>query len=142
MEIPLNVKATNIELTSDISTYLEKRLSTLEKLINSTDTTAMFDVEVGRTTEHHQSGKVFRAEINLQMEGKELRAVAVAETIQTAIDKAKNEMKRELRRHKQKRLVSIRRGGASIKGFLRGAKDLQKHFRIEERLRRSRRDKK
>lgn len=118
MSIRKNVKATNIELTQEISDYLDKRLESVEKLIDSNDTSAIFDIEVERLA-GQQTGKILRAEINLQVAGKHLRAEATEETLFNAIDSARNEMVRELRRTKDKKRRLFRRGGAAIKGFMR-----------------------
>ncbi|MBT3283076.1 ribosome-associated translation inhibitor RaiA [bacterium] len=112
-----NVKATNIELTQEISNYLDKRLESIEKLIDPNDESAIFDIEVEKLT-GQQSGEVLRAEINLKIAGKHLRAEATEETLFNAIDKARNDMLTELRRAKSKKRRMFRRGGTAIKGFM------------------------
>jgi len=116
----INIKATNITLTPDISDYLDKRLKSFEKYVDAEDTSILLNVEVGKTTDHHKSGDIFRAEINLHISGRDLRSVSEQETLYSAIDDAKDEMTRELRRHKRKRLHLMRRGGARVKAFMRG----------------------
>lgn len=115
-----NIKTTNLTLTPEISDYLVKRLSALDKFSDTSDDTALADVEIGKTTEHHREGPIHRAEINLQIKGQMYRAVAERETLFEAIDKAKDEIQEELRRTKSKRLQFIRRGGARLKDMLRG----------------------
>jgi ribosomal subunit interface protein len=117
MNIRKNVKATNIELTQEISDYLDKRLESVEKLIDPNDTSAIFDVEVGKTTNHHQTGNIFRAEINLHISGKQFRATSQAETILNAIDKTEKDIVKELRRAKGKKQRLLKRGGSAIKAF-------------------------
>ena len=119
MAIRKNIKTTNIELTQEISDYLDKRLQSVEKLIDPNDTSAMFDIEIGKTTEHHQSGNIFRAEINLRVAGKQMRASAEEATILIAIDRAEKEIVQELRKLKGKRLRFIRKGGAKLKNLMR-----------------------
>jgi ribosomal subunit interface protein len=118
MAIRKNIKTTNIEFTTEISDYLDKRLFSIEKLIDPNDTSAMFDIEIGKTTEHHQSGNIFRAEINLHVAGKQLRASAEDATILNAIDKVEKEMIREFRRFKGKKRRLFIRGGVAIKSFM------------------------
>lgn len=115
-----NVKTTNIEMTPEIADYVEKRVSTFDTFIEPDDTTAICDVEIGRTTEHHQKGNVFRAEIQVSSKGNLFRGVSEKEKLYDAIDEARREVKRELRRHKNKNLTLLRRGGASVKKWLRG----------------------
>ncbi len=116
----VNIKATNLELTQAISEYLNKRVGALDKFVNKDDESAMAQVEVGKSTKHHQSGDIFRAEINLHIAGKDLRAVAEKDNLYAAIDEAKDEMVREITSHKAKQRTLLRRGGARIKDFLRG----------------------
>ena len=113
----INTKATHIELTPDIEDRLEKKLHTLEKFIPST-TDCVCDVELEKLAEH-QTGKVYRAEVNLQVAGKLFRAEATDETIEAAIDQAKNELKRELRRSSGKHKSLIKKGGQKLKDMLR-----------------------
>ena len=115
-----NIKGTNIQLTDAITSYLDKRLATLERFVNADDPTLMVDVEVGKTTFHHQSGDVFRAEINIHVSGKSYRSVAERSDLYSAIDEAKDSMKRELASNKDKRTSLLRRGGQRIKDFVRG----------------------
>lgn len=119
MDIRKNIKTTNIKFTPEISDYLDKRLSHIEKLIDPNDTSVMCDVEIGQTTKHHQTGNIFKAEINLHIAGKQFRAEAEESTIFNAIDRAKDEIVRELRRFKSKRLRLLKRGGAKIKNLMR-----------------------
>ncbi len=115
-----NVKATQMELTSAISEYLSKRLSALDKFVDPTDDSVMCYVEVGKVSQHHKSGDVFRAEINLHVGGKSFRAEAQESDLYAAIDVVKDEMLSELRNNKTKRLSLLRRGGQKIKNMFKG----------------------
>ena len=115
----ITTKATNIQLDDSVSNYLQPRLEAIERLIDPSDTTAMCNVEVGRITEHHQEGKVFRAEINITTVGGAFRATAVKDSLTEAIDEVKDEIMQELRRHKDKQGSLLRRGGRRIKDLLR-----------------------
>ena len=117
-----NVKTTDIKLTPEISEYVDKRLRALDKLIDSEDTTAMCDIEIGRISTHHRKGNIFRAEIQVSIKGNRFRAVAEKETLYGAIDAAKSEAVRELRRHKQKQSRLFKKGGTKLKDSVRGLK--------------------
>lgn len=121
----IQIKATNTNLTPGITDYVEKRLSALEKYIDQEDTSIRCYVEVGRTTKHHQQGDVFRAEINLHIAGNDFRSVSETVSLHAAIDDAKDDMVRELRKHKRKQEQLLKKGGAQIKAFL---KRLPKRF--------------
>ncbi len=115
----VNSKATGLNLSTDLDSYLEKRLEAVEKLIPD-GVRVVCDVELARPSEHHEKGNVFRAEINLEVDGKMYRATAEAETIQAAIDGMQGNLLQEMRRDKRKNTTLMRQGGARVKNFLRG----------------------
>lgn len=115
----INIKGTNLSISPDINAYLNEKLKSVVKLIDQNDETAMFDIELGRTTRHHQTGDIFRAEINLHRRGGNYRAVSEASDIFSAIDLVKDQMLDELRGAKGKRLRFIRKSGRLVKAWLR-----------------------
>ncbi|MBI2617841.1 ribosome-associated translation inhibitor RaiA [Candidatus Kaiserbacteria bacterium] len=114
-----SVKTTDFQMTPEVSEYLSAKLVSLEKYISKDDESVKCEVEIGRTTEHHQSGPIFRVEINVSIGKKLLRAEATEESINAAIDSAKDEMVKRLRRHKGRQFALLRKGGEKIKNFLR-----------------------
>lgn len=113
------IKTTEFEMTPAVSEYLDTKLALLEKFITKDDESIKCDVEVGKTTNRHHSGDIFRVEVNVSMGKELLRAEATEETIYAAIDIAKDEIARRLRRHKNKNTTLFRRGGEKIKNILR-----------------------
>ena len=116
----LNLKATNIVLTDDIREYLEKRLQSLDKLISFEDPAVMVDVELGRTTRHHQNGDIFFAEINIHKGKETFRSVSDRPDIKSAIDDMREEIAGELSARKGKLISLSRRGGQYAKALLKG----------------------
>lgn len=116
----VNYKATNLVLTSDINEYLNKKLDSLGKFIDLDDEAVVAQVEVGKTTRHHQSGEIYRAEINIRADGKTFRAVSESTEILSAIDMMKDQITQELRRYKTKKLHFLRHSGQKVKKFLQG----------------------
>ncbi len=119
----INIKATSIELTDAIRDYVEKKLRGLEKFLGfyadkGQDT--YFDVEVGKSTLHHKTGDVFRAEINFNAGSSNYRATSLQNNLYAAIDEAKDEMQMELRKNKNRNIEYIKRQGRKIKDILRG----------------------
>lgn len=64
-------------------------------------------------------GAVWRAEMNVLVEGVPYRAEAVAESMQAAIDMLKDEMLEQLKKGKDKHVSLLRKGGAKVKEWLR-----------------------
>ena len=114
----INIKATNIELTPAISNYVEKKVSVIEKYIGQAD--AVAQVEVGKSTQHHKSGDVFRAEVHVAGAGLDLYAVSEQSDLYAAIDVVKDEIVAKTMHTKGKREAMARRGARAIKNMLKG----------------------
>ena len=94
------IKGTNMELTEAIKAAVTAELSSLDGRVERWSEAASADVEVGRTTHHHHKGEVFRAEVNLAIPGKLLRAEHVAEALYVAIRQVVETLERELEKEK------------------------------------------
>ncbi len=117
----INIKATNMELTEAISAYVEKKVRSLEKFINKSGDGAQVQVEVGKTTNHHNKGDIFRAEMNVSLSGNayQFRAASETEDLYAAIDMARDDLERELTRFKGKRESLYRRGAKTLKNLMK-----------------------
>ncbi len=102
----INIKTTNLELTDAIRKYAEDKVG--EALSKYTLDIIQADIEVGKTSAHHQKGEIFRAEVNVQIPGKLVRAETVHEDLYAAIDKMRDILLEELRKQKEK-IVSERK---------------------------------
>jgi putative sigma-54 modulation protein len=119
----INIKATGISLTPSISEYIEKKINMLEKFFHGEE--VLVNVEVGRTTKHHKSGDIFRAEIQVVINGQTYYAARETEDLYAAIDEVKDEIVYKLSSKKKKTLHLFRRGGAKIKELIKG---IRSHF--------------
>jgi len=94
----LDIKATNLELTPAIKQYIETKISGLSKFLEKWekigDVNARF--ELAKTTNHHNKGEVFYAELNIDLGEKMLRAEHSADDAYKAIDKVKDIIKEQL----------------------------------------------
>lgn len=115
----INIKATNLELDKTINRYIDKRVKrAIDKFGKESEYSCY--MEVGKTTNHHSKGDIFRAEINLKMKGKPFRAVSEKDDLYKAIDSAKDEIIRVINRTKGKKQTLVKRGGASVKKMVKG----------------------
>jgi ribosomal subunit interface protein len=114
----INIKATNMELTSAISDYVNKRLSSIEKFIGDKEVTGQ--VEVGKTNNHHKQGDVFKAEFDLYIAGDKFFASAETGDLYQAIDEAKEDIVQKITSNKDKKQTLYKRGAASVKKMLKG----------------------
>ena len=103
------IRGANIDLTPSIKAFVEEKVGSVEKFINPSDIElAEARVEVGKSSQHHKTGPVFYAEINLKIGSKLLRAVVEHEDLHTAVDFARNEVEAQLKKEKQKTIDSHR----------------------------------
>jgi putative sigma-54 modulation protein len=114
-----NIKTTNVTLSDAISEYTNKRLQKIAKLLD-TDPTVVCDIELAKTTDHHQKGDIFKAEIHIVGAGKNLYATSSKEDLYAAIDIVRDEILRELKSKKEKQISFVRRGGARVKAMVKG----------------------
>lgn len=99
----INLKATGLDLTPALREYAEQKIGSLEKFVKRWDAEGVVEVwvEVGRITKHHHKGDVFRAEADLRLPGKVLRAEDEDWDIRAALDRLKDKLKREVEKYKE-----------------------------------------
>ncbi len=119
----IHFKAMNYEIPLAVREFAEKKLSALSKFLGSEEKgESDIYVELGRETEAHAHGRVWRAELNFDQDGKRFRAVATEESLEDAIDRSIEDLTRELRTNKGRKESIMRRGGGVFKNMLRGFK--------------------
>lgn len=118
--IHMNIKAVNMELTDAIREYAEKRVGSLEKFLSRYGDSVMYEVEIGKSTMHHKTGDVFKAEVLISGIPKHIRAVSEKEDLYAAIDDVRDEAERQLVGMKDRRDTIFRRGARSVKKMLKG----------------------
>ena len=106
----INIKATHLELTPPIKKYVEEKIGNLGKFIVAQEA----KVELDRD-QHHHTGLVFRAEVNMFMGGKVVRAEARAEDAYAALDLVIPKLKEQIGKFKDKKQTLQRRGARSAK---------------------------
>jgi len=117
MSFPMiNFKITNAEVSDQLKTVAENKLSTLDKYFG--DSPAVCDLEFERITNHHQQGNIFRIEVNLEVAGKLFRAEATAETFEIAIDEVKSDLERALESERGKREALWKKGARRVKEMM------------------------
>ena len=106
MKIP--IKGTNIELSDSVYQYINDKIGSLDKFVKNVSPVECW-VEVERTTKHHRSGDIFRAEVQIKLPGSQgVRAESTQWDLHQAIDEAKNDMQQQLKKYKGK-MISARR---------------------------------
>ena len=106
-------------MTDAIRNYVEKKLKGIDRFANTTESQLQIQVEVGRTPSDQESGEVFRAEINLSINGNQFYAVSKKDELYAAIDDVKNEIVRQMKKSKGKDTVAVRKGQRKAKKIIK-----------------------
>lgn len=114
-----NIKTTNISLTPAISEYVQNKMSKVDKFI-SDDSALQCDIELAKTTDHHNKGDIFKAEVHIVGSNKNIYASMEKTDLYSAIDLVVDEIVQKVKTTKQKRMTFVRRGGAKMKAMMKG----------------------
>lgn len=99
-----------MELTQSIKDYVEEKLGAIRHMLDAKHAgLAELRVEVGRPTKHHHKGNVFYAEANLKIGSEFFRATSTNVELHIAINETRDELERQLRKHKTKEIAKHRR---------------------------------
>lgn len=121
MSINFHIKTKEHDLTPAMTELVHEKLGVIEKYVDTSgDHEVLAEVELGRRSNHHNKGDVYRAEVNLSYRGNVYRAVAKRSDAAEALDVLKDEITKQLRRNKGRRENLFVRGARQIKRMLRG----------------------
>jgi len=105
----INIKGTNIKLDQAVREFIEKKIDPLEKFVKALNNKdyrspsgklksaleAFVEIEKGT---HHKKGPFFRAECQLKLPKKIIRAEAVSDDLRVAVDEVKGELQRKIKK--------------------------------------------
>ena len=97
----IDIVTKNISLDEPLENFVREKIGGLDKLIGNDKSEAR--VEIGKPSQHHKSGRIFRAEANIRMGGILLRASCEHEDLRNAIVDVKDELQEQIRKFKEKR---------------------------------------
>lgn len=117
------IRTKNLKLDKVLRQYIREKLNSLEKFSKTLQNKQKYFngfygkgkprveawVEIGKTTLHHQKGKVFRAECQMRLPGKSIRSTARRKNLRLAINQVKDELQRQLKQYKNKITAQTRR---------------------------------
>lgn len=104
----IKIKATKIELTSELKDYIQEKMDMLEKYLGSIKVQNC-DVEVGLAVGGQNSGEIYRCEVNLQVPHELIRMEKTEKELFKAIDKVKDHLIRSIGKYKEKRIDKNRK---------------------------------
>ncbi len=99
----ITIKNTQISPSPALTEYIQKRFSSLAKIIKKVEEkfVPLLSVEIARSTKHHQKGNVYYVEVNLKLPKKNLRIEQYDSQVRAAVDKAKKRLKVALEKYKE-----------------------------------------
>ncbi len=110
----------SVKLTPALDQYTRYKVAKVAKFIDESTGVALAEIDLGKTTDHHRRGEIFRAEINLQIPGQSLlRAEATHYDLYVAIVTARDELIRQVKNTNSKQLTLTRKGARKLKDRLR-----------------------
>jgi len=95
----INIQFSNVDSTDALKSYAYDKINGLQKYF---DNIQQADINIGRTTNHHQKGDVYYAEVNLHVPGDMIRVRKKTTDLYKAIDKVRDHMTVELKEFKDK----------------------------------------
>ncbi len=96
-----DIKTKDIELTEAIRSAVEDKMAKLGPLVERFGESVTAEVEVGKTTGHHNKGAHFRAEVHVRLPGKLIYADAENEDMYMAVREARDKTKRQINDYKE-----------------------------------------
>lgn len=110
----INIQVKGMDTTDAIKQYVEDKAN---DLLTYFDNIQGVDVIVGMDSHHHNKGKIYFAEFNLQVPGKNINIKKEAEDLYKAIDKVKDHLKVELEKLKGKLREVNKEELRDVKGY-------------------------
>ena len=99
----LNIKATNLELTDNLKNYVQKKMDMLDKYLGKLKIISAH-FEISKITNHHLKGEIYSAEANLTIGGDLLRVEKTEKDIYKAVDKVKDHLELIIKKYKDKKI--------------------------------------
>ena len=114
-----NIKATNMELTSAISDYVNKKIISIDKLVDEYKDVNIY-IEVAKTTNHHKQGDHFKAEFDVTIDGEKFFSASEKSVLYKAVDDAKDQVVKRIKNNKKRKTTLFKRGAISVKKMIKG----------------------
>ena len=116
----VRIQGTNLELTAELYDFVETKLADCERTLGDVNRDPIqIDVELEKTTRRHpkerDTQQRYRAEANVSVPGRLIRAEGSAADIHQAIVEMKHHLMRELRRWRERLIDERRAGGREAK---------------------------
>lgn len=120
----IQVRGLHTTLTPVIKEYAEKRFFSLSKFVKNNN--IICEIELVKTTSHHKSGDIFKAEAIIDIGKEHIYAVSEKTDLYQAVDDLRNELEQILSSRKEKKITLFRKGAYKIKNILKNIGSFKK----------------
>lgn len=116
----INLRADNYELNEGIKNFVNDKVYAFEKFLPiSEKEEVIVDVVLAKTTQHHNNGEIYRAEFALKYKKEFKHSEIISENMISSIEKACEEINRQILKTKEKKINLFRAGSEKAKKWLR-----------------------
>lgn len=112
----IDISGSHMDLTDALRDHVHNEFKKLEKVL---DPSARIVVEIGKTSEHHKQGNVFKAEAKIIEPKAEYFSDVITTDLYTAINTLSDEIFQQVTHSKKRHRVLMKKGQAIIKKLLR-----------------------
>ena len=99
------ISTKNISLDNALEIFIQEKIGGLEKFLKDPRGLIEARIQIGLSSKHHRSGRIYYAEVNLKVGGKLLRATCQHEDLRNAIVDVKNELQQQIRKFRDKKPI-------------------------------------
>lgn len=115
----IEIFAKNIELDEKTEKYINSKVENLKRFLGECEKDSTCDFRIGKNTDNNKNDKIFYAECTISTPNKNYGARADEKTLTEAIDKLKDEVSKKIRRHRDKKISLVKKGGRALKKLIR-----------------------
>lgn len=133
----VRIQGTNVDLTDELYAVVEEKLADCYRMLGSMDRAPVqVDVELEETTRRHphelDDQRRYRAEANVTVPGRLIRAEGSADDMHQAIVEMKHRLSREIREWRERLIDERRAGGRQAKHILDAELDAERYADSDE----------
>ncbi|MCC2625370.1 MAG: raiA [Burkholderiales bacterium] len=92
----------DFELTDSIKEYSEDKMGSLHKYLNQDEDQVKFNFRLGKSSNSHNNGKIYYAEVSIHTPEKNYGGKIEAESVYVAIDLLKDELANNITHYREK----------------------------------------
>ncbi|MBU6415330.1 HPF/RaiA family ribosome-associated protein [Patescibacteria group bacterium] len=115
-----NIRVKNFQLSESLRVYVERKIfSQFKKMFRGQTDVINVDLDIDLGTRHHKKGNIWHGRIGVSGPHLSLMAEADSSTAQSVIDLLEEELKQELKKHKERVDSIAKRKTREIKKAIR-----------------------